>query len=395
LQLASIGTLTAREDLAEEGIKGATQALTGIHDLGAGAIVIQSLVEVLLPRGRNAEAEGIVANELAKGDQQAYILQPLLGILAVIYDRAGRYNDVMNLMDNAGQWGVMDVSGLAPREILNTPLLVVAARALLKTGKTAQARETIRRLIETKPGYDPGYALLLEMGGADVETFLDMLAKRDRFEERPLIWKAKLQLDAGRVEEAEKTARSAIAIDPSDGEEGKGDRMRAYAVLADILDKKGDSEQAKSMRGVVAAIRLSESADDWWRAGLLTRAVKMYEQALGYFADAYCIQSRLVLRYGELGDFAKAEQHYQRAFELMPDSFGRIESHCFGCEGSFSGERAQGIAERVFTRLAENVPEKPQIFYLLGYLRREQGRTVEAAEDFRKAAKLDPDYFNA
>ena len=52
------------------------------------------------------------------------------------------------------------------------------------------------------------------------------------------------------------------------------------------------------------------------------------------FADAYCIQSRLALRYSELGDYVKAEQHYQRAFELMPDSFGRIESHCFGCEGA-------------------------------------------------------------
>jgi tetratricopeptide (TPR) repeat protein len=205
---------------------------------------------------------GIVANELAKRDQEAYLSQPLLWMLAIIYDRAGRYDDVMRLMDDAPQWGALDVSGLTGREIINTPLLAVAARAFLKTGKMPQAQDAIRRLIETEPGYDPGYALLLETGG-DIEPFLDMLAKRDQFEDRPLIWKAKLQLDAGRVEEAEKSARSAIAIDPSDGKEGKGDRMRAYAVLADILDKKGVPEQAKSMRGVVAAIRLSESADDW------------------------------------------------------------------------------------------------------------------------------------
>jgi tetratricopeptide (TPR) repeat protein len=67
----------------------------------------------------------------------------------------------------------------------------------------------------------------------------------------------------------------------------------------------------------------------------------------------------------------------------------------FGCEDAFSGERAQGIAERVFTRLAEKMPDKPQVFYLLGYLRQEQERFVEAAEDFRKAVKLDPNYFNA
>ena len=37
-------------------------------------------------------------------------------------------------------------------------------------------------------------------------------------------------------------------------------------------------------------------------------------------------------------------------------------------------ERAQGIAERVFTQLAQKTPEKPQVHYLLGYLREEQER---------------------
>lgn len=143
------------------------------------------------------------------------------------------------------------------------------------------------------------------------------------------------------------------------------------------------------------AIRLSEEANDWWEAGLLSRAVKRYEAALGHFADAYCVQSRLALRYAELGQHAKAEAHYQRAFELMPESFGRVESHCFGCEGAFSGERAQGVAERVFTGLAQTMPDKPQVFYLLGYLREEQENYSEAARHYRQAVTLDPDYLNA
>ena len=121
----------------------------------------------------------------------------------------------------------------------------------------------------------------------------------------------------------------------------------------------------------------------------------MYEESLKEFADAYCIQSRLALRYNEMGDFEKAEEHYRRAFELMPESFGRIESHCFGCEGAFTGELAQGIAERVFLKLAEETPDKAQVFYLLGYLRDQQGRKAEAAGHFRKAVEIDPDYFNA
>jgi tetratricopeptide (TPR) repeat protein len=159
--------------------------------------------------------------------------------------------------------------------------------------------------------------------------------------------------------------------------------------------KKGDDEQAKFLQGVVSAIRKSERGDDWWYAGMQKRAIDIYEESLNDFADAYCIQSRLALRYSEMGDFEKAEEHYRRAFELMPESFGRVESHCFGCEGAFSGEVAQGIAERVFLKLAKEMPDRAQVFYLLGYLREQQGRDVEAAAYFKKAVEIDPDYINA
>ena len=54
----------------------------------------------------------------------------------------------------------------------------------------------------------------------------------DRFQARPLIWKASALLNAGKVNEAEAAIKKAISIDPSDGEQGRGNRMRAYAVLA-------------------------------------------------------------------------------------------------------------------------------------------------------------------
>lgn len=103
----------------------------------------------------------------------------------------------------------------------------------------------------------------------------------------------------------------------------------------------------------------------------------------------------MALRYSELGDAVNAEKHYQRAFELMPSSFGRVESHCFGCEGIFTREESQGIADRVFTRLVKEMPDRAQVFYLLGYLRESQGRTAEAVVEFRRAVALDPEYINA
>jgi tetratricopeptide (TPR) repeat protein len=40
-------------------------------------------------------------------------------------------------------------------------------------------------------------------------------------------------------------------------------------------------------------------------------------------------------------------------------------------------------------------PDKPQLHYLMGYLRQQQKRAAEAAEYFRKAVALDPLYLNA
>jgi len=200
---------------------------------------------------------------------------------------------------------------------------------------------------------------------------------------------------AGKQEEAEKVARQAIAIDPSDGEQGKGDRMRVYAVLADIRAARGDQKEAEFLRGVVQAIRLSERADDFHAAGLLSRGVRMYQDSLNHFADAYCIQSRLAVQLTALGQHELAAKHYEKAFELMPDSFGRVESHCFGCETTFSGTQAQSVAERVFTTLAAKNPNKPQIHYLLGYLRQQQERGQDALPHFRRAVQLDKDYLNA
>ena len=404
LRLARIGRLLEKPELVDAGIKAARALIAAsAKDIADTSSLPSQLATLMSDLGRGAEAEAVLVDELiASGKRQALNPNPyaddtaLLGTLAGVYHRADRHEDVLALLATAKGWRAGDLAGISTYYFGESmPPSYLTASALTATARKDEARKIILDLLMDRPGLDPAYELLLQLGGDDLIATLDALFANDRFEERPLIWKAKLQLDAGRFDEAEKTVRAAIAIDPSDGEQGKGTRMRAYAVLGDILEKKGDTAQAKMMRGAVEAIRLSENADDWWQAGLLTRAAKMYEEALGHFADAYCIQSRLALRYAELGNFAKAEEHYRRAFELMPDSFGRIESHCFGCEHAFNGERAQNIAEKVFTSLAEKTPGKPQVFYLLGYLREEQDRHAEAAESYRKAVSLDPDYFNA
>jgi tetratricopeptide (TPR) repeat protein len=97
----------------------------------------------------------------------------------------------------------------------------------------------------------------------------------------------------------------------------------------------------------------------------------------------------------EQGRREEAFDHYRRAYELMPASFGRVESHCFGCESVFQGPDQQKIAEQVFTGFLKKEPNKPQLHYLLGYLQKERGLHADALKRFRESVTLDPEYLNA
>ena len=434
IELATLGRLLGDDEWVEEGLRVARGALSKIWEDAAadpdadytGQYESRQLgsevADLLLALGRGPDAVGLLADGAVRARQrrerEAAALgqggwqevpsqydreearEPLVQLVS-IYHRAGKHADVLTLFDTLAEWGARDLAEIYDAEDgAGNPLGLIAAAALADAGRTDEARKLLDPVLDAKPELDPAYELLVKLNGgaagADATVRrLDALYARDPFEERPLIWKAHVLHLAGKNEEAEKVAKQAIAIDPSDGEQGRGRRMRVYAVLADVLEAKGDAEQARFFRDVVKAIRLAERADEFYSAGLLSRGVAMYREALGLFADAYCIQSRLAVQLAEMGRIDEAAEHYRKAFELMPDSFGRVESHCFGCEGAFRGDAAQGIAERVFGKLLEAQPQRPQVHYLVAYLRRNQGRQADALPPLRTAVKLDPDYLNA
>ncbi|MBC8040489.1 MAG: tetratricopeptide repeat protein, partial [Opitutaceae bacterium] len=334
--------------------------------------VIEEILRARLavkPKSRAGGMVNLLADEDAASDDIHVDLQAVTQQLADVMARQGRHAEVLALLAESPNWGRTDVAQLLKNgggEAWRSLPLVVA-ETLLATGRGDEAAAIVEGVMIERSGYDPAYALYLRLKGAKAAPFLEKLAAADPYQERPLIWLASVQLSEGKVADAEKTVKRAIAIDPSDGEQPKGDRMRAYAVLRDVAMAKGDAKQVEFLAGVLAAIRRSEDADDIAAAGLIDRAIKEYELALESFADAYCIQSRLARQLAEENRLAEAAEHYKRAFELMPDSFGRVESHCFGCEQAFASGTAQSLAEKVFTNFVVKTPEKPQVHYLLGY----------------------------
>ena len=345
-----------------------------------------------VPRKRGGYQGDSYSEDDRPVDRQAVTLM-LVDVLA----RQGKHAEVVELLANSPDWGTADLAGHINRggDGAWRPLPLIAAESLHTLGRTAEATAIMEAYLIENSGYDPAYALYTQMRGAEAEPFLEKLRAADHYEERPLIWLASLRLQAGNLDAAESTIKQAIAMDPSDGEQPKNDRMRAYVVLRDIALKKGDAAQAEFLAGVLAAIRRSENADDLVAAGLVGRAIEEYALALESFSAAYCIQSRLARQLAEENRTAEAIEHYKRAFELMPDSFGQVESHCFGCEQAFAGEDAQAIAEKVFLEMAAKPDVKPQVYYLLGYLRMEQDKWEEAAGYFTQAVTADPDYLNA
>lgn len=410
LRLAALGRVVGQPTLSNTGL---AFALTAVRLSAADtrgdwrSSLSTELVAELRREGRFVEAQSFALEELERDASDpryaglsALVIEPskraALVELMGLYDAAGRPADVMRMLDQVGTWGARDLrSLLIDRDSLGTPVGLMAARALKATGQGDAARGALLALIEQMPGYDAAYRAFVDLDPEKAVPDLERLYSQDQFEERPLIWKARA-LSAGRQwEAAERAVRQAITIDPSDGEQGAGDRMRAYAVLADLLETRGDAKGAAGYRRAVAAIRRSEQADELRKLGLHRRAFAAYRAALDEFSDAYCIQSRLAVQLGKLGLQEEALKHYRRAFELMPDSFGRVESHCFGCESVFAASSAQRVAEQVFTGLLQRGNSAPQAAYMLGYLRMEQGRYDEAVVLFRRAVALDPDYLNA
>ncbi|MBB6430574.1 tetratricopeptide repeat protein [Algisphaera agarilytica] len=414
VQLAKIGWLMQREDWLDEGLEQALAELAKAPDPEGNdrwyrASARQQAVGVLMKAERFAEVEKLlidgVSDAVRNHEQESRggyggdvdSIRDAMVEVAVFYGEVERWADVRLMLEKSPYWGTSDLKEILTQKGASgsSPLAVYVASALADNGQSQDALAMVNHALDQEPGEDSLYALLAELDPNGAPARLDELFARDQFEERPLIWKAKLALDAGDVDAADQIIRQAISIDPSDGEQGAGDRMRAYAILAEVLRAQGDDDTAEIMEGAVRAIRISEDADEFDRAGLLSHGVTGYKEALTHFADAYCIQSRLAIQLANLGRYDEAAEHYQRAFELMPSSFGRVESHCFGCEDAFSGERAQTIAARVFDELVIAQPLTPQVHYLRGYLYTSMNKHQDALANYQQATTLDPDYLNA
>jgi len=405
--MMEIGRLINNEKLVDEGLslsmKIVSESMEGNNSNSYSRFYgMNSLVERLLKMNRLEEAEGLLVSALktsvqAPGEistrrwQSSRGLSEILTLLAKIYRQADRPADVMVLLDKYPWWGVKDI-----KDISDPELWVTTSWALHKTGDDESAVKILKACIFKWQGYDPAFSLLCDIAGQDAIAWFDLLYARDHFEERPLIWKAELLRRAGDLDNADTVIHQALKVDPTDGEQPAGSRVRAYAVLADILEAKGNRKDADFFRNVVKSVRVAEHGDELREAGLMSMSLKSYWEAERFFADAYCVQWRLAERLRAKGQLEEASKHYEIVFKRMPEQFGRLARLCFGCENIFGNQPSRSAAEKVLTGLLDSREKnRPQVYFLMGQLREAQNKDQEAYAYFRKAVDIDPDYINA
>ena len=314
-------------------------------------------------------------------------MRDYISALGKVYYKAGRNDELVYLL--------MQSPWYEKNKEWDAETGFILAKALHASGQKNKVLAEIKHLLFKTRNYDDLYEFFLEIAPADtVIPFLDKLYSYDAFEERPLIWKAEFLRRQGKFAEAENVIKQALKVDPTDGGQDAGQRVKAYAVFAEILTSLGKDKDAESFRNVVKSVRIAEEGDSLHSAGLYKRSLAKYEEAQKFFADAYCVQWRLGKRLMELGQRAEAEKHFDIAFERMPEQFGQVASFCFRCEGVFEDNQSMSSGEKVLSRLVSEGSKRPQVYYLLGQLREKQGRYADAYDSYKKALELDPLYMD-
>jgi len=378
---------------------------------------LDNLADAYIATGRAGEVEpmiiGIITNFLSGTENHDYrrgyvVKDPYYAQeLLRFYFKQNRMADALVLLGAKPWWGdkrdALDMvlnshaSGLVETGYRKSGMPYMMANIFYETGQIEAAAKITGEIMRNDLSIDWAYDLRLKIAGGDLEKFIaemDALSACDTLEKRPLIWKAEALRRMKRLEEAEQNARRAIAIDPTDGDQMRGDRVRAQAVLSEILEERGKAEEAKMYKDLVRAVRIAEEGDAFAGHIFTKRSIELYKEAEAVFPDAYCIHWRLAKQFRQQGLIDETRKHFVRAFELMPGQFGRVSSYCEDCMNLFYCPESVSAAGEVLPRLLAEPSPPPATFYLMGQLCEKRGNIAEAAAWYLKALDADPDYLD-
>ena len=354
----------------------------------------QSLGRTFLPEGIDlliqAQRFGEIESEYINGTS------PDPSSLVHLYSSLGRNSDVVDMLNLCPQWRSKDLKDDGDWYNSTQNFHLEVAKALLATGDRQNGLNVLRWSLRTRTKVDEGYRTLIEtLGDTASLAEVNRMEQQDRFDNRPPLWRATILLKHGQLEEAEKAARKSIVIDPADEDIEPGRRMVAYDLLADILEARKKPKEAAGFRKVVQAIRLSEEADQYVKAGLGSEAIRIYRQALQVDPDSCRSHLRLADALFNGGFNSEAESSYRRGFGLLPKYITRACSIPVVPEKHFWNRISMRVGEEVFGAMVKARPGNARALYLLGLVRLGQNRIDDSQELMRRAVAVDPEFLRA
>lgn len=302
-----------------------------------------------------------------------------LGLLA-LYGHLGRHRDVVTLLERFPAWGFPDLVALSGGD-----LLLTAATALAKVGRTAEALRILRYDIRLQPQNDQEYALLVDHFPDQAAEILDGLAREFPALSRPLMWKATLLLRGHKLAEAESAARQAIALDPNDIDAwAEPTRFKAYSVLAEIERAKGDSREAERLAVYAQCALLASRAAGYEEDNLFLPAIHDYKRVLALAPDDFRTRLQLGIDLIKIGHEADGIWQVQTACRQVPKRFGTREALPPDLRIS---PTALSAARAVLQAQVDSGATNGGVYVLLG----EIDGSVASVSNFLRASQLDPD----
>ncbi|RYG36723.1 tetratricopeptide repeat protein [bacterium] len=368
--------------------------------------ISKAYIDLLIDLGRNAEAEKLLVESYRQEAKTLYdeprfingawIVPRRSGSLfelASFYYRTGRPQELRSLLDAAPEWGVVDVAAFgrgnttvyADAEMV--PPALMAAWALAETGERGMARTLLDRILTDSSGYDPAYRLSIELADDDAIPELDRLLTLNPRQERPLIWKAIVLQEKGRLEEAAMAVRRAIALDASDEKTPIARRRFAHKVLSEILTAKGEGKEAEIHARLWRASQKLSDAAKLQKLGLRSQALQIRLEALRNVDDPIeRLQAGAELE--AFGRREEAEAQYKAAYGTLARSLPQIVPDALRRTGVLYPTL---LARRAAESILETAPANSSALYFLGRLRMEVGRLNEARSLLQRAIKADPE----
>jgi tetratricopeptide (TPR) repeat protein len=200
-----------------------------------------------------------------------------------------------------------------------------------------------------------------------------------------LVRRARALVEMGRLEQAEETARRAVAADP--------DAPAALLTLSRVLQRRGDEEGALGAAGRLVAVRPGSAVGHSWYAGLLGDAAR-FTEALPHAREAVRLNPGSAVELGVLARVASAVAGCADEARAAAAEMLRLDP---------ADPVAQDLARGVFTRLgdweaaraaAQAVvdarPADPRARFRLGEALLNLGRLTEADGAFLSTLRQRP-----